>query len=38
MRTKTIDAVRYRGVELIDTPLLNKADAFTEAERSTFAH
>lgn len=36
MRTKTIDAVRYRGVELIDTPLLNKADAFTEAERSAF--
>ncbi len=36
MRTKTINAARYRGVALIDTPLLNKADAFTEAERSTF--
>ena len=36
MRTRTIDAARYSGAELIDTPLLNKADAFSVAERDAF--
>ncbi|WP_018700418.1 NAD-dependent malic enzyme [Amorphus coralli] len=34
--TRTIDAQRYRGRRLIDTPLLNKSDAFTDAERTAF--
>jgi len=34
--TRTIDAERYRGRRLIDTPLLNKSDAFTVAERTAF--
>ncbi|SHO62851.1 malate dehydrogenase (oxaloacetate-decarboxylating) [Pseudoxanthobacter soli DSM 19599] len=36
MTTKKIDATRFHGQELIDTPLLNKADAFSDSERTTF--
>lgn len=36
MTTKTLDATRFHGVELIDNPLLNKADAFSDAERAAF--
>ena len=36
MTTRTLDASHYHGRRLIDTPILNKGDAFTDAERSTF--
>ena len=36
MTKKTIDVERFHGRWLIDTPLLNKADAFSDDERAAF--
>lgn len=35
MKVSTLD-VSFRGMHLLDTPILNKGTAFTEEERSTF--